>query len=169
MRLVVPVLLLSATLAGCGSDTPEPDGAGGAGSAEPTPYTYLVPDSACPVGWTGLEVTTDTEAELEYLDDIPACTNDEADTVLEADANSTYLENNSDAVWLLRSTGKPGVATSVETTLVEQSFAAAVGERYAGEHIFVPGAKRIVHLAPEGWSGPSTCRSALDGRRTTSS
>ena len=85
IRLLLTALLLSAALVGCGSSGEEGgDDDDGTVTESPPPVTYPVPDSDCPDGWTGLEVTTDTEAELEYLDDMPACTNAEADT--------TYLE-----------------------------------------------------------------------------
>lgn len=138
LRMVVCALLV-VMLAGCAPD----DGGDDSGSGGSTPpAAYQVLDEDCPAGWTGLTVTTDSDAEVGYLDDMPACTNASGDT--------TYLENRSDAVWLLRSAStNSGSTAPIDLTLGEQSFVDAVAGTYPGEAIFVPGAKLTVDLAPE--------------------
>jgi hypothetical protein len=100
-----------------------------------------VPNSACPLGWSGVAVTTDTAAEITYLDDIPACR--------DASGSATYLKNNSDAVWTLRSTTTSGTVTPSGQNLVEWSFVQAVSDARPGLAIFVPGAEVTVDLPPE--------------------
>lgn len=157
LRRLLLLLVLIVPLAGCGAEPSDGTEHQGGGSFPPPPTeprpsapppppppppSYQVLDSACPDGWTGLRVTTDDEAEVEYLDDIPACTNDLGDT--------TYLENDSDAVWILRSTSYRGGSTkSWNLTLEEQSFLQAVQGQRAGRAIFVPGADLTVDLPPE--------------------
>lgn len=142
LRSVVMCLFL-ASLAGCGSsteDAAEPGDAGGTPDGAGI-GAYRVPDGNCLPGWTGLLVTTEIEAEVDYLDDMPACSN--------AAGDATYLENRSDAVWLLRSTStKSGRTTPVEFTLREQSFIDSVRRAYPGQVILVPGARLIIDLSP---------------------
>jgi hypothetical protein len=56
--------------------------------------TYQVPDADCPATFHhGLLISTETAAELKYVDKIVACTTDLG--------TETYLRNESDAVWAL--------------------------------------------------------------------
>lgn len=143
MRLLrlLAVSWLAVVLSGCWHD--DEDSPTSSLPAPPAPApTYQVPDSDCPSGWTGLVVTTDSDAEVEYLDDIPACTNASSDT--------TYLENRTDAVWTLRSTSSNrGTATPITPTLGEVSFAGAVMYPGDGEAILVPDAEVTVDLSPD--------------------
>lgn len=88
---------------GGGTDTTPPSSPSGSSSG-PAETGHKVPDSSCPEGWTGLTVSTDVEAEVQYLDDITACTDNTA--------SRTYLWNRSGAVWALNST--TSVAAPVE-------------------------------------------------------
>ena len=101
--------------------------------------SYRVPDSACPADYPyGLTVTTDVEAEVEYLDNMPACTN--------AAETAMWLENDSDAVWELRSTsGSGGTVTPLEETLGQFSFMDAVGST---KPLLLPKAKVSIDRPP---------------------
>jgi hypothetical protein len=67
----------------------------------PERATYQVPNAKCPGNYgRGLNITTETPAELDYVDKIVACVND--------DETATYLRNESDAVWLLHDNGSSG-------------------------------------------------------------
>lgn len=134
---VAPLLAaaLLAALAGCSPGGDE-DAAAQAAPA------YQVPDSACPQGWAGLTVTTDNEAEVEFLDDLPACA--------DASGARTYLKNQSDAVWVLQATSATaGTATPVGRSLTQESFVAAVGASDPTRVILVPGAQLTVDLRPD--------------------
>jgi hypothetical protein len=145
--------LLVVALVGCGSNSGGSRGSEGGGgrgryAAMPLAYerpmgtTYQVPDSKCPQNWRGLIVTTETDAELQYLDDMPACTN--------SAGNLTYLENSSPAVWVLRSISRnPGSVRWVGTSARELSFRAIFKNSYTGQVIFSPGAKLVVNLSPD--------------------
>ncbi len=156
VRLLVTAVLIAA-LCGCDDGDGGSGGDGGSssgtsktpdtsyppsdpgGSTEATPRaTYQVPAEDCD-GWTALTITTDDVAELEYLDDFVACVNPAGDT--------TYLWNQSDAVWVLGT--NLGTPTPVEASLTEQSFVAAVGAATPGQTILVPGAKVSVDRPPE--------------------
>ncbi|QNE18927.1 hypothetical protein F1D05_14670 [Kribbella qitaiheensis] len=105
----------------------------------PAKATYQVPRTDCPGNYgVPLVVTTDTEAEVEYIDKITACT-----TVSGA---TTYLENNSDAVWVLRNTGSvDGDVTPWGDTLTMTSYR---GIFAAGRNFLVPGGVVTVDLPP---------------------
>lgn len=150
MRLprLLLVLALTVPLAGCGQE-PD-DGTDPAADDSVAPETtslasspsYQVRDSDCPQGWTGLRVTTDADAEIDYLDDMPACVNAAGDT--------TYLQNRSAAVWTLHSVSqRVGRVTPADQRAGEQvSFLQAVqGQRDTA--ILVPGAAVTVDLPPD--------------------
>lgn len=127
------------TVAAC---TPEASGEGEGEGGVPAPASYQVPDTDCPSGWFGLLVTTDSDAEVDYLSEIPACTN--------ADGSGTYLENRSQAVWVLRSTSSsPWSATPSTDSPKEQSFVRIVGGTYPGVRLLVPGAGLTADLRPD--------------------
>jgi hypothetical protein len=129
------VALLGLAAASCNGGGNGDDG----GSGTPTtPATYQVPVSDCPTGWSGLTVTTDSEIEVEYLDAMPACTNETTDAV--------YLKNNSDAVWTLSTNG--GVSSPIDASWKEWSFVHAVASSRPGKNIVVPGAELTVNLPP---------------------
>ncbi|TDU91017.1 hypothetical protein EV138_4618 [Kribbella voronezhensis] len=68
-------------------------------SERPERATYQVPDEDCPGNYGhGLDIMTETPAELEYVDKIVACVNDAG--------TATYLRNESDAVWVLHNNGR---------------------------------------------------------------
>jgi hypothetical protein len=92
-----------------------------ASDSVPQRATYQVPDEACPSNYgTGLSVTTDTPAELQYVDDIVACTT--------VDGGATYLKNDSDAVWVLSNTGTiDGTAFRWDESLRMASFRSVFG------------------------------------------
>lgn len=130
VRLLTALILVA--VAGCG---PTSETGGGVQAAP----TYQVPDSACPDGWSGLAVTTDNEAEIEHLDDIPACVDGSGTTI--------YLKNESDAVWVLQPTSaSSGQATPFESSYVEQSFTEAVQPHFPGRVLLVPGGQLTVDL-----------------------
>ena len=106
----------------------------------PPPVSYRVPDSACPPEYPyGLTVTTDVEAEVEYLDDMPACTNSAQDSI--------WLQNDTEAVWELKSkSGSAGVVTPLDETLGQVSFMDAVG---TNRPLLTPGAQASVNRPPE--------------------
>lgn len=71
----------------------------------PVRATYQVPDAKCPGNYGhGLNIMTETPAELDYVDKIVACINDQA--------TMTYLRNESDAVWVLHDNGTSGAPVS---------------------------------------------------------
>jgi hypothetical protein len=106
-----------------------------------TQVTHIVPDASCPSGWTGLEVTTDSDAGVGDLDDIVACT--------EASGDRTYLENRSRVVWLLSAaTVTPSVAVRVRPGLGETSFLRIVRES-RGQEAMAPGSALTVNVGPE--------------------
>lgn len=108
----------------------------------PTPPTFQVLDNDCPTGWSGLQVTTQNAAEVEYLDDMPAC--------VSPDGARTYLANRNEAVWLLSSvSGSAGLTASPKITWGEQSFIWAVRDAYPGKAIIVPGAEMTIDLPPQ--------------------
>ncbi len=131
----VGLALLMVVLAGCGdagdgkevagggvpSFSYAPDGSSPTASEGPTiPPDYQVPDSACPPAFGfGLTISTDVEAEIEYLDDIVACSN--------ATGTATYLRNGSDAVWTLHNLGRvDGTVQPLNRGAIAQSFHDAV-------------------------------------------
>jgi hypothetical protein len=142
-------------LVGCGGG----DGGDGGGNSsggnssgddgdpsEPTPTpvetSYTVPNASCPGDYgTGLTITTDVPAEVQYLDEIVACTNN---------AGATYLYNDSDAVWNLHRTGanSPTVTYWDSATLGWKawSFEQIVSPEQA---LLVPGGSVTVNLPPE--------------------
>lgn len=119
-----------------GGDTP-----GGSGSG-PTAVTYQVPPESCPDDYPyGLMVRTDVEAEMEFIEKMPACTN--------ASGSATWVNNGSDVVWEFRTAG-PGAATlrrnGEESDLLESVFLEAMNPSHA---ILVPDASAVVDLPPE--------------------
>jgi hypothetical protein len=126
------------------------EGSGGAGGGSgasrgsestPSPLSYKVLDSACPLKWVGLTVTTDRRAEIDYLDDMPAC--------VDESGNRTYLENQSDAVWTIRSLSSAGRVDWFKSSLEDESFRAAVNATRPGWAILVPGTAVVVDLPPD--------------------
>lgn len=152
LACVLGCALLLTTLTGCGGSDPE------TGPSYPPPSyvppsidlppsdppptfpTYQVADTECPRDYgIGLSITTDSQAEVEYLDDIVACTN--------PDGAATYLRNESDAVWRLDSLdGTPGRVRMQNQGPVAASFRDIVGPRLP---LMVPGAEVTVDLRPE--------------------
>jgi hypothetical protein len=101
--------------------------------------TYKVPDEQCPSDYgVGLTVTTDSRGELGYLDKIVACT-----TVW---GGGTYLKNDSDAVWTLRTRGAVvGMVRQLDRgDLEENSFLSA----FPGLAMLVPGGVITSGLSP---------------------
>jgi hypothetical protein len=113
-------------------------------SSPPTAFPiYRVPDTECPSNYgTGLLITTDSAAEVEYLDDIVACTT--------LTGTATYLKNDSDAVWTFHNRGStPGRVQPWNEELVASSFRSIVGPQRA---LMVPRAVVTVNLPPEEFS-----------------
>lgn len=115
-------------------------------SLTPAYPTYRVPDTSCPDNYgIGLSITTDVAAEVQYLDDVVACTN--------ATGTATYLENKSDAVWRLTSLGaRPGRITRWNgqiATLIDGSFRSILSEvRTDSGSLMTPGGLLTVDLPP---------------------
>jgi hypothetical protein len=87
-------------------------------------------------------VTTESDAESEYLDDMPACTNPAGDT--------TYLKNSSDAVWLLQNkSNRDATVTPMRPSARASSFVTMVKDSNPGRAIFVPGEELTIDLPPE--------------------
>lgn len=99
----VVILLVTTCLCACNNDPPPVKTA-----TTPPPVVYTVPDSKCPAGWKGLTVEPQTAAEIDYLHDIPACST--------PDLNHTYLENGSEAVWVVKSPATQWKANAIEKT-----------------------------------------------------
>lgn len=91
----------------------------------PTPAeraTHQVPDADCPGNYHhGLTITTQTPAELDYVDKIVACVNDQGTT--------TYLRNESDAVWVLHDNGSSGAPVNHWSTNLRISSFRSVFQR----------------------------------------
>lgn len=164
MKCIRPVVLvlLTMTLAACGPDTGDTTagsggggssaggggdagGDGGAGGSPTAPVVYRVPDDECPSDYPyGLTITTDVEAEVEYLKHMPACTN--------GAATAMWLRNDTDAVWELQSrSGSSGQVTRLDETLRQVSFMDAVGSSLP---LLMPKGNVSVNVPPEdvNWS-----------------
>lgn len=137
---------LVVVLAGCPNNV---DGQQGSSYPEPSTYPvtsrfrapiFEVPSWQCPANYgVGLTITTDSEAEVEYLDDIVACTNEVG--------SATYLKNNSDAVWSLRNLGSvPATAFSWGETLTASSFRSVFGPEQV---LMVPQAVLTANVPPQ--------------------
>lgn len=144
---VAVALLLVASLAACNQaedegTLPPPPPPPSAELPPPPPPQYQVLDAECPEGWKGLLVTTDNEAEVDYLDDIPACTDDQE--------SMTFLRNESDSVWTLGArTPYGGTTNYLGQPLSHESFLLAVAQLRMGRPILAPGASAIVDLPPD--------------------
>jgi hypothetical protein len=101
--------------------------------------TYQVPDEDCPVDYgTGLLVATDTAAEVDYINKITACTT--------TDGANLYLKNNSNAVWVLRTTDKiAGKVRLLQDNRTRTSFRNVFAN---GRQLLVPGGVVTVDLPP---------------------
>ncbi len=154
MQLTRPLVatVLAATLTSCALDQgPAEEGSFASGSGTGFPassdtdaldeVTYAVPDSSCPPGWTGVEVTTGGDGGVGDLDDVVACT--------DALEQRTYLENNSRIVWLLSATNvTPSTAVRMRPGLGETSFVRIVRET-RGQEAMAPGSAMTVRVPPQ--------------------
>jgi len=126
----VITLCFVVALPGCGEDS---DGAT-TGGPEPT---YATP---CPVTHPVPLVTApETEEELEYLDDITACT-DAANT-------TTYLNNDSDVVWTLLTTAGGDPVEQLTQGIKLESFRELALQVYEFELLF-PKSAVVVGATP---------------------
>ncbi len=154
MQLMRPMVatVLAATLTSCALERGAPDEgsfASGSSTGFPTPsatddgldqVTHVVPDSSCPRGWRGLEVTTDGDGAVGDLDDVVACT--------DSDEQRTYLENNSRSVWLLSAaTVTRSITVRVAPGLGESSFVRIVRET-RGQEAMAPGSAITARVPP---------------------
>jgi hypothetical protein len=105
----------------------------------PQQATYQVPDEDCPVDYgVGLLVATDTAAEVNYIDKIIACTT--------TAGGSLYLKNNSNAVWVLSTTGKTAVTVRAwQDNRTRTSFRKVFAK---GRPLLVPGGVVTANLPP---------------------
>ena len=112
-RGIITIVVAALCLGACGNgDDNKVSGGSGGGittptttwtppSATPERATYHVPDADCPENYGhGLDIMTETPAELDYVDKIVACVDDQG--------TATYLRNESDAVWVLHDNGTSG-------------------------------------------------------------
>lgn len=132
----VVILLVTTCLCACNNDPPPVKKA-----TTPPPVVYTVPDSKCPAGWKGLTVEPQTAAEIDYLDDIPACST--------PGLNHTYLENGSEAVWVVKSPATQWKANAIEKTWQQVLFDEAIGPVLEPNTLaLAPGAKFDIALPP---------------------
>jgi hypothetical protein len=144
-RLLVAVLSLS-LMAGCASsDDTTPTGPPNTfgtslPTAEPTPEPspsttsladYQTPNSACPEGWVGLPVSVTDEAELPYLESVPACMSGEGE------ATQVWLQNNSDVVWAI-SFPPEAVAERTSQGRAAAAYRAGIKQDRPGRMVFAP-------------------------------
>jgi len=143
LAVVLACLLFAVTACrdGEGEDT-------GGGAAPATPVADApaadppaAPVVDCPDGYTTpLEPETDVAEEQEYLDDISACTDDTG--------SWTWIENRSDAVWLLEADGSAPVDQLTETPRL-LSFRATVAAVYQYAVLAPESAVQVQH-SPNG-------------------
>ena len=132
----VIILLMAASLSACGDD-PKPVPR----TTSSPPVFYTVPDTSCPDGWQGLTVVPQTAAEIEYLDDFPACATPSLD--------HTYLENGSKAVWVVKSSVIGWTARPINETWQQVLFDEAIDPlRESGTLALAPGAQIDIALPP---------------------
>lgn len=144
--VAIALALAAVTMAvSCDSDD---DDAGGSPSADPPstvgPTSTVVvspPMLPCPSQYDiGLSLGTDDADEIEFLNDIAACT--------DATNAVTYVRNESDVVWTLATTtGVPADVNVLEWGERAQSFAAAMAELYP-HALLLPGSSIVVHAPP---------------------
>jgi hypothetical protein len=132
LRMVAGAALsvLAVTACGGGSDP----------NAAPTSApTFKVPDSLCPSDYgVGLTITTDSPAEVDYLDKIVACTS--------SAGTASYLKNTSTAVWKLRLTrGAPETVRWWDEGLKARAFR----NLFPTDVLLVPEAVMTVGLPPD--------------------
>ena len=139
-RGIITIVALALCLGACSNN--DQTGNGGRPTitwTTPPKATYQVPQGACLAPYNvPLVVTTDTAAEAAYINKIDACTTEAQ--------NSTYLKNNSDAVWVLSATGSVvGTVTSWGDDAAKSSFR---GVFKAGQRFLLPGSAVTVNLPP---------------------
>lgn len=146
--LVLTLAVSSVVLTGCGSAADGTADQAEAPTLAPAPLVttvrsnYQVPDWQCPPGWTGLRLETDNPAEVKYLDAMPACT--------DSSRTRSYLENKTDAVWVLSSTSVAGTWRSDRPSLERASFSGLAQARRPGTVVLAPGEAGTVDLPADG-------------------
>ncbi|SDO73386.1 hypothetical protein SAMN04489867_0444 [Pedococcus dokdonensis] len=154
---------------GTGGDTGDDTGSdtGGGSVTNPPRATYQVPDEECPVDYPrGLLIGTEVEAEMEFIEKMPACTNESF--------SATWVSNGSEVVWEFR-TAAPGMASRRNNgevnDLLESAFLEGTNPSHA---ILVPHASAVVDLPPEqvaweislpytfGWAGQDFALTRLE-------
>lgn len=158
-RQLVATLSLIALLSACGSPSEDPgpvtsaplpkDAGVSSSPAEltehPTTTDPTEQSSDCPQNYgEGLQVWTDQQVEVEYLEDVVACT--------DVDHRFTYLENKGDVVWKPRVTGWSATVTYYKDTLTARAYRDVVSDHYAYA-LLTPGQNLVVSASPEtvGW------------------
>jgi hypothetical protein len=156
-RGIITIVVAALCLTACGNgDSNDNNGGGGRGGGGPTTTwtppsptptltlpperaTYQVPQASCRGDYNvPLVVTTDNEAEAAYINKIDACTTRAQDSI--------YLQNNSDAVWVLHHTGsRSGTVAPWQDDDAMSMFRTIVT---SGQTLLVPGGAVTVNLPP---------------------
>lgn len=144
------ILVNVIALAACGGAEPA-DGSGGpAPEEEPPIASSPLPEEESPVASSpdagcsfthphGLSLMPETQEEIEYLDEINACTDE--------DGTSTLIRNNSDAVWTIETSVGGEEVQQLTSTHRLESFREIAGQVYRYS-VLSPDSELVVYAPP---------------------